>query len=279
MDEASYVFNQESMEEQARLNNQAGVLNTLIPLPDGVRSHAAQDYQVLDLGCGPGSWAMSVARQFPKWHVHGLDLSERMINYAQVQAKADRVNATFQVGNGVKPLPFGDGSLDFVFARMIQGFVLLDGWTRLFAEIRRVLRPGGYVQLVESERPACNKAANTRLNALIAQTGVHFGVSSSPDGQLLGVCHLLPRLLKESGFAVEQELAYAVNYSAGTSVHSIWCENVLAAFKQLPGILQSINIPIEETERLCQEATQEMAEEDFCALMFFLGIVARKPIN
>lgn len=279
MDETLYPFDQEHIEEMARLNKQASVLNAHIPLPNVVRRHSNEIYRVLDLGCGPGSWSRSVAQQFPKWQVSGLDISKRMIGYAQVQARTNKTdNVSFQVGNATKPLPFQDSSVDFVHARMIQGFVRLDGWTRLFAECLRVLKPGGYFQITEAERPACNKTANTKLYSIIGQAGLHAGVNGSPDGQLFGVCHLLSRYLKDVGFSAEAETPYSINFSAHTPIHQVWCEDVLSAFKQMPGLLTRFGMPAEEIEQLCQQAAQEMAEPDFCAIMFFLSVVARKPI-
>jgi hypothetical protein len=54
---------------------------------------------------------------------------------------------------------------------------------------------------------------------------------------------------------------------------------VLAVFKQMPEITaRHLGIPAEEAEQLCQQAAREMDEPDFCAMIFFLSVVARKPI-
>lgn len=278
MNETIYPFNQEQIREMARLKKQADALNKTIPLPAQAREHTGQAYQVLDLACGPGSWAMSVAKQHPDWQVQGLDISNRMIDFAQIQSRADGIeNVSFQVGNVLEHLPFADKSFDFIHARLLQCFMRIDAWSRLLAECHRVLKPGAFIQLVESERPIFNKPANAQFASLAAQMCTRLGVSGDPSGQVFGICNLLAQFLTDAGFLFEEERAYSINYSAQMPIHQIWCENVAAAIKQYPEIYAKQGKPTDEIEQLCEQAIQEMNEPDFCALFFFLSVVARKP--
>lgn len=276
MTDTIYPFDKEKIEEMARLHKQASVLDALIPLPDLVQIERMRACRVLDLACGPGSWALTVAQRFPKWQVYGLDISERMTDFARVQAQADKIeNVSFQVGNALEGLP--DGPFDFIHARLLQCFMSIDAWSVLLAECRRVLRPGGMIQMVESERPICNKPANTQFSALAAQSCVRLGVSGSPDGQAFGVCNQLAHFLLQAGFSLDEQNAYTVDYSYWSPLHETWCENVVATMKQYPEVLAKQGQSREEAEQLCEQAIQEMSEPDFCALFFFLSVVARKP--
>lgn len=77
--QSDYFINQELVEEMVRLNRQAALVTqemggVLVEQPDPL---AFRD--VLDLACGPGEWAMQVARAFPHLSVVGVDKSRRMI--------------------------------------------------------------------------------------------------------------------------------------------------------------------------------------------------------
>lgn len=275
--ENQYPFDPERVDEEARLYKLALGLK-FIPLPDPVQSQASQ--RVLDLGCASGAWVMDIAQQYPEWHITGFDISKSMIEYAKVRAQADGIqNVAFETRNVMQPLPFEDGTIDYIHIRMAQGFVRIKGWMHLFTECRRVLKPGGVIQTIESERPICNKKANTRYYSMLSQAAASNGVGNSPDGQLQGVCQELSGFLRDSGFTVEDETPYVVNYSARQPIHTIWCENILSAFHQFNEALVKTGQSAEELEALYQQAAQEMSEPDFRAIIFFLSVVGRKPTN
>jgi SAM-dependent methyltransferase len=63
-----------------------------------------RDYKILDLGCGRGRHAITLARK--GYHVTGVDLSERAIETAQEKAiNAGLSKVHFQVGDMRNPLP------------------------------------------------------------------------------------------------------------------------------------------------------------------------------
>ena len=44
--------------------------------------------RVLDVACGIGSWIVEAAETYPTMSLVGIDISQRMIDYARTQAKA-----------------------------------------------------------------------------------------------------------------------------------------------------------------------------------------------
>lgn len=92
---------------------------------------------VLDLGCGTGRHSLRLAAAGA--NVTAVDFSEGMLDEARRKPGADAIR--FAQHDLHESLPFGDGEFDVV----VSGLVLehmreLDG---LFAEARRVLKPGG----------------------------------------------------------------------------------------------------------------------------------------
>src|SRR5690349_20361610 len=49
-------------------------------------------HRVLDVGCATGGWLIEPAQTYPTMSLMGIDISQRMIEHACVQAKAHQVN-------------------------------------------------------------------------------------------------------------------------------------------------------------------------------------------
>lgn len=97
--------------------------------------------RILDLGTGTGEAALFCAREFPRASVRGVDLSERMVKLAQDKIGLDPDGrVAFRVADASR-LPYQDESFDLITQVNVPPF---------FAEIARVLRPGGHVVVVAS---------------------------------------------------------------------------------------------------------------------------------
>ena len=97
---------------------------------------------VLDLGSGAGFDAfLAAARVGPTGRVIGVDMTPEMI--AQARANAERggyANVEFRLGD-IEALPVDAASVDLVISNCVLN--LVPDKTKAFAEIARVLRPGG----------------------------------------------------------------------------------------------------------------------------------------
>jgi len=99
---------------------------------------------VLDACCGTGDLAIADVRAGGR--VTGLDFSERMLDRAR--RKAPELD---WVTGDVLALPFPDGSFDA--ATVGFGIRNVDDLERALAELRRVLRGGGRLGILEITRP------------------------------------------------------------------------------------------------------------------------------
>jgi len=146
-----------------------------------------------DLGCGPGAHALALAQR--GYDVVGVDGSPRMIDVARTRAERDQVDVTFEVHDVSAPLPFADGSLGGVLAVLVLQH--LPQPAAFIAEIRRCLRPGGYLLITAPTRDGSTHTTQTlywRLRAACYQRVpgiVRFYDTGS-----------LPRLVEDQGLTV-----------------------------------------------------------------------------
>jgi ubiquinone/menaquinone biosynthesis C-methylase UbiE len=98
--------------------------------------------RVLDIGCGLGGIDVLLVRDHHAAAVVGIDLEPGLVRRARERfasaGLADRIEAhVVQAG----PFTFADGSFDVVFSK--DSLVQIPDKRAIFAEVRRVLRPGG----------------------------------------------------------------------------------------------------------------------------------------
>jgi SAM-dependent methyltransferase len=103
---------------------------------------------VLDLGCGAGLDSIRASRRVgPAGRVIGVDFSVEMVEKAKRNAKAVGANnAEFRNGEA-DALSVEDGSVDIVISNGV--FNLCLDKPKVLAEVFRVLRPGGRVQMAD----------------------------------------------------------------------------------------------------------------------------------
>ena len=103
---------------------------------------------VLDLGCGAGLDSLLAAGQVgPHGKVIGVDMTPEMV--ARARRNAHRLglsNVEFLIG-GAERLPLSDASVDLVLSNGV--FNLCPDKPSVLAEVFRVLRPGGRLQMAD----------------------------------------------------------------------------------------------------------------------------------
>lgn len=105
-----------------------------------------KDPRILDIGCGPGTPTMELAR-LSGGEVIGLDnhqpYLDRLARKAEEAGIAGRVSA---VNGSMFELPFPDAAFDLIWA---EGTIYIIGFDRGLEEWRRLLKPGGHIGVQE----------------------------------------------------------------------------------------------------------------------------------
>lgn len=98
--------------------------------------------KVLDIACGNGTWIMDMATEFPNTQFYGVDFAA---NYPTTIKPSN----TFFLQHDVlspKGLPFPNDHFDYVHMRQVYTCFSESDWNAIVKEIKRVLKPGGYVE-------------------------------------------------------------------------------------------------------------------------------------
>ena len=107
--------------------------------------------RLIDLGCGPGDICLRLARGLPHWHLTGLDAGPNML--ALARSAIDRAELGERIELLHARLP--DGLPQARFDGVVSNSLLhhLPDPMSLWTSIAALIRPGGYVQVMDLHRP------------------------------------------------------------------------------------------------------------------------------
>ena len=143
---------------------------------------------MLDVGCGTGNLTLTAQSYAgPGGKVYGIDASPEMIEMAKKKASRSGPEVVFEVGL-IEALAFPDETFDVVISRLAIHHLPDDLKRRGFAEILRVLKPGGQL-LIADFNPPTNPVLNHVLSALVGSNMMQTDILR------------LPPLLESAGFA------------------------------------------------------------------------------
>lgn len=276
--ESTYMFDVHDEQELVRLQMQESVWNEIMALiPPQCSLEPDEPASILDLGCGPGGWALQVAQAYPACSVIGMDISAPMIKYARAQAELRELSAQFRIAD-MRQLPwhFPDDYFDFVNTRFIGGVIPVAFWDAIVQEWWRVLKPGGVIRYTDSVSVSTPVSPNTqKFSTLVYRALYQAGLAFNPydlGGAIIG------QKLKRKGFENLTLTPYAVDISPDAPLYKSVHEDLLIATKTLrPFIVRSSLCTPEEFSELEGVWEAEWASPDFCGYWCICSFSATKP--
>ncbi|RCH84491.1 hypothetical protein CU098_001335, partial [Rhizopus stolonifer] len=132
---------------------------------------------VLDSGCGPATWTFEIGESYPRSKIYGVDAS------CVFPEDIKPANVDFAIGNIAKRIPYEDSMFDYVHQRLLIGGLTHDDWKNALKEHFRILKPGGYIELVEVGMTDLYKAGplmstlQSTFRAVMEARGLQFDVA------------------------------------------------------------------------------------------------------
>jgi ubiquinone/menaquinone biosynthesis C-methylase UbiE len=265
------VQDRRNKEERTRVTIQGQMLTTSM---GGVLPEQADPtifHRILDVGCATGGWAIEAARTYPTMSLVGIDISEKMIDYARARANAEHVaeRVSFHVMDALSTLEFPSASFDLVNQRLGGSFVRTWDWPRLLSEFQRITRHGGIVRLTEGEiaENDCSPAL-TRLHHVLRQAFYNAGNFFTPQND--GLTSELASLLTRYGLVENvQTRVHVLTYRAGTPEGQHFAEDMQHLYRTLRPFLQKWTRIPEDYDATYRQALVEMQQADFVATWRF----------
>lgn len=158
--------------------------------------HLQPGMRLIDCGCGPGSITVDLAETVAPGAVVGIDIRADALEHGrQLTRERGVANVDFQEAS-IFQLPYPDGSFDAAWAcAVIQH---LDAPLDALREMRRVLKPGGVVGIVDGSSPVTFRYPTSPLLEL--WDGLR-GRQLDPGAARRRPALELRALLREAGFA------------------------------------------------------------------------------
>jgi ubiquinone/menaquinone biosynthesis C-methylase UbiE len=150
-------------------------------------------HRALDIGCGTGTLAVLIKRLHPDVEVVGLDPDPEALDRGR--RKAQRASARVQFDQGFADrLPYQDASFDRVFSSLMFHHLGNDEKEATLREVRRVLRPGGILSLMDFAGPEAG--AHGSLSRLLHSS---HQLRDNDEGRVLA-------LMSRAGFPKPQKV-------------------------------------------------------------------------
>ncbi|TPX72449.1 hypothetical protein CcCBS67573_g05877 [Chytriomyces confervae] len=149
------------MQEQSRLDLQHHMLvmlfKDLIICTPVKQIMTKKSTKVLDVGCAMGTWLDAVYRIYLNPEYHGVDIADELNQWDKMSL------AKCVFGNVLEGLPYEDNTFNFVHQRLLFTGVPKAKWPAVVAELARVTKHGGWIQMLEYDMVTYRQGPSSKM--------------------------------------------------------------------------------------------------------------------
>jgi len=233
--------------------------------------------RVLDCGYGIGQWPIEVALQHPRCEVIGVD-----INPAMTPAETPE-NLSLQVDDLNARFTFPNHHFDLVHSQMVASGIHADRWVQYLRDMFRVIRPGGWCQMVEMYYNVQSDNGNLTDDHALRQWSANY-LQSMEGLKDLRVPLRLQSLMRDAGFIdVESRMIQLPTCGWPTeqrdnAIGVANRENVqrLLSSAAMYPFTEKLGMPVQDVQLLVAQARQEADDRTLKAYFPLYVCIGRK---
>ncbi|CAD6447055.1 70350c73-62cb-43f3-a5b4-2e597e81abd5 [Sclerotinia trifoliorum] len=233
--------------------------------------------RILDCGYGTASWAIDVATQNPGCEVIAIDIYP-------YQPETVPENLYLQVDDLNNRFTFQAHNFDLVHSRLMTGAIHVNRWAGYLRDMLRVLRPGGWAQLVELYHNVQSDNGSLTDAHALRQWSTRY-IESLNGVKDLRVPPRLPDMMRAAGFVdIEHRMIplHTCGWSSDPREYEIGTANRANVQQFLSSIAlypfaERLEMPIQDVQLLVAQARVE-ADDPLLKAYFPLYVcIGRKP--
>lgn len=164
---------------------------------------------------GAGTWLRSLAEHYPnqKWSLHGIDIGSALFP----PPSADGPIVDLQKHDVREPIPEHlhlPETFDIIHQRYLIWGLKSAEWSQALGNLRSVLKPGGWIQLVEAQWVDRDAPFDPVEFPNLAKMSEMQKWSTDAFGMNAYIAYELEELLRHSGFVNITKTSFAIGYGA-----------------------------------------------------------------
>jgi ubiquinone/menaquinone biosynthesis C-methylase UbiE len=258
------LWNEESATEGARRLLQERFLTWQMEGIFPERTMLTGKQRILEIGCGPGSWSLDVARSYPTCTVVGIDSSAAMIGYAQsLKDLHGLANVHFKRMSSDARLHFAPESFNLMTMHWNIASLCAMDWSQLLQDCVQAVRPGGTLRIVEEDLLGQNNgAALTQLSRFCRQL-LHqkSGLLAFDEGGE-GSMPTSEAFLHAAGCEQVSHSSSSITVSFGEAGYQVYAQCLHLLFLHLLPLFATVATQ-EELEQLHGQVLEDLSNETF----------------
>lgn len=238
---------------------------------------------ILDFDCGLASWAIGMVKTYPSIHVTATGFSEEELYQARLHAHWSQADThiNFLTLDVNQPFPLMDNTFDLVHTQPVH-LLYLTHWLPIVREMTRVLRPGGWLNIVVPELGVTSSDALNHILLLVRHAfrlrlyrlGLLSEEPASPYDP--GVGPFLYQFLITAGLTKASYRVHALNLGAESKQGAYaYAETILLTISQFKRLVCELELVDEYTyDVLLRTARKDMLDQPGSCGFFYLFSVS-----
>ncbi|KAL4902427.1 hypothetical protein BDW74DRAFT_158552 [Aspergillus multicolor] len=155
---------------------------------------AKQTARILDIGTGPGDWAIEMNAAYPNASIIATDIG---VFDSGLGSTIDLPNVSFQLDDARQEWTYHE-PFDLIHLRGLAG--AFSDWSAVYRQAFRHLAPGGYIEISDADPAADTVSFFGSGDSYLSIFTSAMRSAAEATGHPRDLCHLLPSVLNAAGF-------------------------------------------------------------------------------